>query len=197
MKQTRFLGILSLLAGITAVPLLIAFCQTGWGAPGTAVYERYELLNRLMAGVLLLMAAGWVGVCRLLLGYGRWAALLALIGVLTMAAGTAAEFWLYSDLPYGADNLRQTAFSIVGAGGWLLDIGAMVVGTAVWRSGLWPRWCAIILLLALPMDIIAFIYLNSPFMTATVLANLIGWLLLMSKHQLMIESEAATTLSHK
>jgi hypothetical protein len=33
--------------------------------------------------------------------------------------------------------------------------------------------------------------------TATILANLIGWLLLMSKYQLMIESEAATTLSHK
>ncbi len=71
----------------------------------------------------------------------------------------------------------------------------MVVGTAVWRSGRWPRWVAISLLLALPIDIIAFIYLDSPFMTATVLANLIGWLLLMSKYQLVIESEAATTLA--
>lgn len=197
MKQTRFLGILSLVGGITAVPLLITFYQTGWGAPGTAVYERYELLNRLMAGVLLLMGAGWLGVWQLLLGYARWAALLAFFGVLTIAVGTAAEFWLYSDLPYGADNMRQTAFAVVGMGGWLLDVGAMVVGTAVWRSRIWPRWYAIILLLALPMDIIAFIYLNSPFMTATVLANLIGWRLLMSKYQLMIESEAATTLIHK
>lgn len=73
MKQTRFLGILSLLAGITAVPLLITFYQTGWGAPGTAVYQTYELLNRLMAVALLFMAVGWVGVWRLLMGYGRMA----------------------------------------------------------------------------------------------------------------------------
>jgi len=58
-KWTKVLGILSLVGGITVVPLMIAFARTGWGTPGTAAYETYELLNRLTAFSLLLMAAGW------------------------------------------------------------------------------------------------------------------------------------------
>lgn len=38
MKQVHWLAMLSLLEGVTAVPLLIAFSVTGWGAPGTAVF---------------------------------------------------------------------------------------------------------------------------------------------------------------
>ena len=178
MKQEQFWGVLSLLGGVTAVPIIIAFATIGWGAPGTAVYETYELLNRLMAVALLLMTAGWVGMWRVLTGYGRWAALMALIGLLAIAAGTAAEFWLYSDLSYAVSNLRQTAFSIVGVGGWLLNIGAMIVGTAVWRSHLWPRWGALVLLLAFPIDIAAYVLFNSLFTAAAILALLIGFQLL-------------------
>jgi hypothetical protein len=178
MNQRSLWGGLSLIGGITAVPLLIAFHQTGWGAPGTAVYAQYELLNRLMAVALLFMAAGWVGMWQVMTGYGRWAALMAFIGLLAIAAGTAAEFWLYSDLPYDGDNLRQTAFAVVGVGGWLLDSGAMVVGTAVWRSRIWPRWCAMVLLLAFPIDMAAYFLFNSLFTTAALLALLIGFQLI-------------------
>ena len=183
MKQVQFLGVLSLLGGVTAVPLIIAFATIGWGAQGTAVYTRYELLNRLMAVALLLMAAGWVGMWWVLTGYGRCAALMAFIGLLAIAAGTAAEFWLYSDLSYNGDTLRQTAFSIVGVGGWLLNIGAMIVGTAVWRSRIWPRWCALVLLLAFPIDIAAYVLFNSLFTAAALIALIIGFQLIRtSKH---------------
>lgn len=178
MKQIRWFAGLSLVGGITAVPLLIAFAQTGWGAPGTAVYARYELLNRLMAIALLFMALGWLGTRQILAGYGRWAALLAFLGTLTMSAGTAAEFWLYSDLPYADNNLRQTAFMIFSSGSLLLDAGATAVGVAVWRSHIWPRWSAIMLLLAFPLDVAAFFWLNAIFLTATVLSLTIGYHLL-------------------
>ena len=38
MNNLRLWGVLSLVGGVTAVPLLIAFYVTGWGAPGTAVF---------------------------------------------------------------------------------------------------------------------------------------------------------------
>jgi hypothetical protein len=178
MKQVRWLAILSLTGGAMAVPLLIAFFIIEGGAVGTAAYQRYELLNRLMAVALVFMAAGWVGVWQVVGGYGRWAAHLAFIGVLIMALGTAAEFWLYSDLPYNGESMRQVAYSTTSIGGWLLNLGAMAVGSTIWRSRIWPRWSTIILLLALPFDIAAYFLLNSPFVTATIVALLLSWFLL-------------------
>jgi hypothetical protein len=145
---------------------------------GTAAYQRYELLNRLMAVALVFMAAGWFGVGQVVGGNGRWAARLAFIGILIMALGTAAEFWLYSDLPYNGESMRQVAYSTTSIGGWLLNLGAMAVGSTIWRSRIWPRWSTIILLLALPFDIAAYFLLNSPFVTATIVALLLSWFLL-------------------
>jgi hypothetical protein len=174
-----------LLGGITAALLIIAFSQTMWGAPGTAAYQSYELLNRLMAAALLLMAAGWLGVFLVWpQGLGRWAALLAFAGSLIMAAGTAAEFWLFSDQAYGqAGALRNAAWSAFGVGSLLLDIGATVLGVAAWRSQLWPRWVAVILIGALPIDLAAFLLLGSPFLAAALLALVIG-LQLVNMHAL-------------
>lgn len=47
--------------------------------------------------------------------------------------------------------MRHTAFTTALIGNLVRDIGAMITGVFVWRSGLWPRWVAIILLLALPL----------------------------------------------
>ena len=179
-RRVRWLGVLGLVGGFTAVPLIIAFAVTEWGPPGTLAYQRYELLNRLMALSLLLMSAGWLGV--LLVwpgGYGRWGALLALLGSLVMVIGTAAEFWLFSNQPYGQTaSLRNAAWSAFGIGGWLLIIGAMLVGAAAWRSGLWPRWTAVILILALPVELVAYVVVDSPFLGATILALTISLQLL-------------------
>lgn len=76
-----------------------------WVVPlATAAYQTYEFLNRSNAIVILFMAAGWLGAFLLLEGFGRWAALVALIGTLLYTFGTAAEFWLYSDLSYNPPN---------------------------------------------------------------------------------------------
>lgn len=174
----RWLGILSLLGGITAVPLMMAFMAAGFGEPGTAAYQTYELLNRLMAVSLLLMAAGWLG-ARLVwpAGLGHWAASLALIGSLVVVAGNAAEFWFFSDLPYGvAGNARDLSWIAFSLGSLVMDIGATLLGVAVWRSPLWPRWSAVLLVSALPLDVVAF-FTVSPFLAPAVLAVAIGYLL--------------------
>jgi len=181
-RLIRWLGVLSLLGGMSALLIIIVFAATEWGLPGTVAYQRYELLNRLMAVSLLFMTAGWLGVVMIWPGgYGRWGALLALLGSLIMALATAAEFWLFTDQAYGrAASLRNGAWGAFGIGGWLLIIGAMILGVAAWRSRLWPRWAALILILAVPIEFAGFFVIDSPFLGATVLALVIGWQLLIA-----------------
>lgn len=187
MKNTRRLAVLSLIGGALGTLLIVAFSITGWGAPGTAAYQTYELLNRLMATALLLMAAGWLGSWQALAGYGRWAALAALLGTLVFALGTAAEFWLYSDLPYGVPNMRQTAFTVGSMAALVQDIGAMTAGICVWQTGVWPRWAALVLLLALPLDFFAFFVMGTTFLVSVVLALMLGWVLLTKSRNFGIE----------
>ena len=187
MKNTRRLAVLSLIGGALGTLLIVAFSITGWGALGTAAYQTYELLNRLMATALLLMAAGWLGSWQALAGYGRWAALAALLGTLVFALGTAAEFWLYSDLPYGVPNMRQTAFTVGSMAALVQDIGAMTAGICVWQTGVWPRWAALVLLLALPLDFFAFFVMGTTFLVSVVLALMLGWVLLTKSRNFGIE----------
>jgi hypothetical protein len=174
-RLIRVLGVLALVGGITAVFLIIAFEKTGWGSPGTAVYQTYEVLNRRMAGALLLMTAGWLGmVLWLPKGYGRLTAVVAFISSLLMVVGVAAEFWLYTDLPYAEANMRSAAFSLFSLSSLALDLSLTVLGISLWRSRLWPRWSALILLLALPLDLVAFFGLDSIFLASTILALVMG-----------------------
>lgn len=186
-------GILSLLGGITAVGLIVAFSRTSWGMPGSDAYRTYELLNRLMAGSLLLVSAGWLGlVIAWPDGYGRWAAIVALVGSLTMVIGNSAEFWLFSDLSYAGSNMRQTAYSTFSIGDWLLILGATVAGAAAWRSRIGPRWSAITLLLAVPIEFAAFFFLDTIFLGAAVLALAVGNILLTKKYFPAVNEVAAS-----
>lgn len=174
----RWLGLLGVFGGITAVPLIIAFMVTGFGEPGTAAYETYEQLNRLMAISLLLMSAAWLGAWLVWpAGFGRWAAAVAFVGSLVVVAGNAAEFWLFSDLPYGvAGNGRDLSWIAFSLGSLVMDIGATLLGIAVWRSRRWPRWSAVLLILALPLDVVSFFTVSS-FLAPAILAVAIGYLL--------------------
>jgi hypothetical protein len=192
MEIKRWLGLLSLLGGISAVPLMVAFAATGWGEPGTAVYQTYETLNRLAAFALLLMVPGWSGLFLALpRGYGRWGALVALVGALFMVAGNAAEFWLYSDLSYECCNARHTAFATFSLGSLVTDLGAMVAGIAMMRGGSEPPWLAALLILALPLDVTGF-FLLSPFAAAAVPALALGWWLLIVDSRVMSPSDLVT-----
>ncbi|MCI0397039.1 MAG: hypothetical protein L0332_05520 [Chloroflexi bacterium] len=189
----RWSGVLSLFSGVTAVPLMVALALTGWGEPGTAAYQTYETLNRLMIISLLLMAAGWIGL--LLLwpgGYGREGALLALSGAILMVIGHAAEFWLFSGQPYGATgNLGNGAWVAFSLGSPVMSLGATVAGLAIWRSSLWARWSGLLLLLALPLDLVAF-FTVSPSLSPAVMALALGWLLVPQNGRPTIMSGATT-----
>jgi hypothetical protein len=158
-KSMKMLGILSLIGSLTAAPLMVAFALSGWGEPGTSAYQAYEPLNRLMAFSLLMMAAGWLVLAlKTPNGYGLWGAWLALLAALVMVTGNAAEFYLFTDQPYGDySNLRTISWMAFSLGSLALDIGASIVGVAVWRRRFWPRWGGMLLMLALPIDTLAFL----------------------------------------
>jgi hypothetical protein len=192
MNIKRRLGLLSLLGGISAVPLMVAFASTGWGEPGTTAYQTYETLNRLMACSLLLMVPGWLGLFLALpRGYGRWGALGAVVGALLMVAGNAAEFWLYAELSYTCCNDRHIAFTTFLLGSLVTGLGAMVAGMAMVRRGSGPRWLATLLILALPLNVAGF-FLLSPFAAAPVLAIALGWRLMTADSRAVSRSRFAT-----
>lgn len=178
-RMKKRLGILSLIGGFSVIPLMIAFALTGWGEPGTAAYQIYEMLNRLTSISLLLMVAGWLGLVLVIQpGYGRWGAILALIGSIAMLIGNAAEFWLFSDQPYSdPGNLRSASWMAYSLGSLVMDVGATLAGVALWRTRTRPGWIAAILLLALPLDIVAF-FVFSPFLGPAVMAIALGWWLI-------------------
>jgi len=187
-KLIKQLGVLSLFGGITALPLMIAFAVTGWGAPGTTAYRTYELLNRLMAFSLLLMVAGWLGLAlRSPSGYGRWGAWLALFSSLVMVVGNAAEFWLFSDLSYNCCNVRHVTWSTFLLGLLVTAVGATFFGMAYLRTGQGPRWSGFLLVFALPLFVIGFGF--AAFLGPSVLALAVGWLLVTTPSPFEVHSK--------
>lgn len=179
MSGTKVFGWLSLIGGIATIVMVIPFSASGWGEPGTAAYQTYETLNRIMSVLLLLLSCGWLGLALAMpRGYGRWAVWLAVIGSLVMVAGNAAEFWLFSDQSYSVPlNGRQISFAAFGIGELVMDIGAMVGGVSLWRDGTWPRPFALLLILALPLSMVTFM-MGAVFLGPAILSIGIGLMLI-------------------
>ena len=177
MSRDRIPGLLGMIGGLFGLALSLAFASTGWGEPGTAAYRTYELLNRITSLALLLMAGGWLGLAwGMPKGYGRRGAWVAFIASIAMFIGNAAEFWLFTDLPYGdPTNARSLSWSAYSFGSLVQVIGATVAGVYAWRTKIWPKFSAFVLVMALPIAVLTFVFL-SPFFGPSVLAMTVGWL---------------------
>jgi len=117
------------LVGLGCVSLLVLMSSSQWGPPGTEAYRIYEARNRLPPVSIMLMGIGLIGVylpLRAGLGsLGRLAFASSLIGVVFMLAGNIAEFWFFTDQPYGQLNPRATAWSAFLFGALVLLVGLM------------------------------------------------------------------------
>ena len=175
--RERLLGLAGMSGGLLGLALVAVFAANDFGLPGTAAYRVYETLNRLMALPLLLMACGWLGLAFALpKGYGRAGAWLAFAASVVMAAGTAAEFWLFSDQPYGVwTNGRMASFMSFFVASLLLYVSAMIAGVALWRFGTSSRVAAVILMVAIPLYVTAILTLGSNFLAPALLALAAGW----------------------
>ena len=82
----------------------------GWGRPGSRAHARYELYNRFAPPVCLMLLVSTQWAHRLLRTfYGRAGTVgshLASAGLLLMAAGSALEFWAFTESAYSPGSLR-------------------------------------------------------------------------------------------
>lgn len=180
MTRLRILGLISILSGLIGILLVGFFAANDFGYPGTAAYRVYETLNRLIALPLLLIACGWLGLALALpTGHGRISTWLAFVAAVIMAAGTAAEFWLFSDQPYGVwTNGRMISFLTFYVASLVLYVCATLSGIYLWRERSGSRTGAAILMAAIPMYIAVTLTLNSIFLTPSLLAVVVGLVLL-------------------
>jgi hypothetical protein len=152
-----------------------------WGEPGSEAYAAYERYNRLWPLPLLGMALGFAGVDswqrRQRSSFTTIPLRLIRLGFLAMLAGNVAEFWLFSDYPYGMMNLRAYAWITFLLGMFITLIGLALLGRATLRAKILPKWSGIILLLSLPFEVaVFFLGQRILFVTAT-LAIVLGALI--------------------
>jgi hypothetical protein len=194
---TRALVLAGLAGAMLALALAVVGNEVSWGPPGTSAYATYELLNRVAALPLLLMAAAPIALLRLpgVRGnrLGRVAAVGLLVGLAASVVGSVAEFWFFSDDPYsGAGSLGRNVSFI---GGYFL--GSIVVFLSMVGIGLWgmrtrniPTWAAAPLLL-LPVAFVALSVAGSlPYATVPFGVGLIG-IGLLARSPLRTRADAA------
>jgi fucose 4-O-acetylase-like acetyltransferase len=137
------------------------------------------MLNRLIALPLGLMSCGWLGLALITAkGPEKIASWLALVASIVMAAGTAAEFWFFSDQPYGIwTNGRMASFMSFFVASLILYGCATLIGLRLLRSGANPRLGPIALAAAIPLFFANVIWLNVNFLIPALLAVVVGSML--------------------
>jgi len=189
MKYVKPLGILGVLSGGAAFILILVVGDT-FGLPGSAEYVTYETFNRVMAVLLALQScsliAFFVGGHEVLGKSDKRVLTIALMGWVVMALGTAAEFWLYSDLPYPRTatdfNMRRVAFAFFFLGSLVAGLALLVLGFRLAKSGLpSSRFLGAVLMLYLPLFIALFFVGPSIFVAPAVTAIAIAGLSLRGK----------------
>lgn len=176
-RRSRYYAITSTIAATGGLIAILAIGDT-FGPPGTQAYTSYETFNRIMA---LLLVAQSLGLMSFVLANRKrispavyvfaWAGILAWWG---MGAGTAAEFLLFSDLAYGADNARDTAFAFVSTSSFFLLLAVTALGISLlWRRKA-PRWFAFGLVAYPIIDVGLTTGDFSPFLAPSAIALFIG-----------------------
>lgn len=159
MKYVRACSLAGLLSGLAAT-LSIVFVGDAFGYPGSEAYRIYENFNRLMAIFIAAETGAFIAFfSQNKDAFGRIARVAAaavLLAWMGMAAGTAAEFWLYSDLPYGVNNMRSAAFSVFSISSLIAGLALFLLGLRIVMSGQLSRSLGIFLVLYLPFDIALF-----------------------------------------
>ncbi len=115
--------------------------SVGWGQPGSAAYERYELINRLLSLTILLVVVGLFGLHAVLRRSYGWLGTMGfvtlLVGFALMVAGSVGEFWVFSAQSYDALG-RTASWALFLLGHLVLAIGTVLFGIATARAKVLP-----------------------------------------------------------
>jgi hypothetical protein len=153
-----------------------------WGVPGTNEYANYELFNRLWPLLLLLMALGYIGVDqaqrRQLRAFSKRPLRVLLTGFFAMLAGNITEFWFFNTYPYGEMNARSYAWMAFLLGILITLAGFLLLGRATLRAAILPRWSGVLLVLALPAELLFFFIGQSILFATAALSIVMGALIL-------------------
>lgn len=167
----RWLGVAGIVGGLGWL-FIQTVLSAEWGAPGTNTYQEYETFNRLWTLPLLLMMLGFIGVYsyqrKVPTPFNMIAILLLVTGFAAMLCGNIAEFWLFTNQPYGEMNARTYAWFIFLVGLLLMLAGVSMLGLAIIRGKTFPVWSGILLVLTLPVEILFFLAGSFLFPTAVV-----------------------------
>ncbi len=147
----RWSGLAAMLGGVLWPLWFLIHLSVGSGEPGSAAYERYELVNRLLPLALIPVVVGFVGLHAVQRrSYGRLGAVgfaTVLVGFMLIIAGSVSEFWLFSNQPYMQPNARQASFNLFLLGHLPLAIGTVLFGIATVRAKVFPYKAAVMLVL--------------------------------------------------
>jgi hypothetical protein len=187
----HWLGIAGIVGGLSWL-LLHTLLSAEWGAPGTNTYQQYETFNRLWSLPLFLMMLGFIGVYsyqrKVPTPFNMIAILLLVTGFAAMLCGNIAEFWIFTDQPYGEMNARTYSWFIFLVGLLLMLAGVAMLGLAVIRGKTFPTWSGILLVLSLPVEMLLF--LAGSFLFPTAIGSIVmGWLVFSKKETAVIDAE--------
>ncbi len=175
--RVTILSALGLVGAFAAIASILLVGDT-FGYPGSSEYRIYENFNRAMAIFISFQTCALLGFNfqygGALRRVGRVALYLAIIAWIGMALGTAAEFWLYSDLPYGEANMRDVAFSVFSISTLLGGLALLVLGLDLLLSRALPRYFAVIIILYLAVDIVFWIMGQSIFLASALVSLSFG-----------------------
>ena len=196
MKYVKLLGALGLLGGAAALILIVAV-EDAFGSPGSAEYMTYEAFNRVMALLLALQMCSLIaffiiGARDVLARTDRRMVTMAVVAWAIMALGTAAEFWLYADLPYPRTatdfNMRRIAFTFFFLGSLVAGVALLVLGFRLLMSGNLSRFVAAALMLYLPLFIASFPVGFSLFVAPSLASITVAGLVLRSRQSVLSDA---------
>jgi hypothetical protein len=143
----RISGLVAMLGGVLWALWGVVEQSVGWGQPGSTVYERYELINRLLPFVLLPVVVGFIGLhAAQRRSYGRLGtagSATVLVGFMVIIAGSVGEFWVFSDQSYEGAG-RNASWILFLLGHLVLVIGTLLCGIATVRAKVFRQEAAML-----------------------------------------------------
>jgi hypothetical protein len=174
--RPQWLGLLGVLGSLLWLSLNTVL-SPDWGPPGSRNYLGYETISRLWAPAFALMLCGYAALyARYPLSQarlGRAGFRLAAAGLVVMMAGNIAEFWFFTNEPYGELNIRALAWISVLLGMLALLGGTTLLGVAALRQHSLLGWAGAIFAFLPPIFLVAF--LARSFQSAWLILAVLGF----------------------
>ena len=195
MKYQTAFGVIGLMSGMAALVAIMVVGDT-FGFPGSEEYLTYEVFNRSMAVLLALqtcsLIAFFIGHREVLGKLDKRLVSIALIAWAAMALGTAAEFWLYSDLPYPrtpADfNMRVAAYLLFFFGLLTAGVALLMLVIRLIKRRIINRLLGAAIALYLPLFLLGLSIFLAPAVTSITIA---GSALTSRRESILAKQEAA------